>query len=95
MALSPKERENIAEEETLRYETRRNLHRQYCARRRPIWPWILLAVVAAWLCLRHRYCRPYHCTYSGGQWEQGGYHSWNQENKDKVAPGEQKESKKP
>jgi hypothetical protein len=41
MALSPKEREQIVEEETLRHETRRNLHAQACAQRggRGRWLW--------------------------------------------------------
>jgi hypothetical protein len=44
MALSPKEREKIVEEETLKFETRTNLHSQRCAGRhagRKSWLWFL------------------------------------------------------
>jgi hypothetical protein len=41
MALSPKDREQIIDDETLRHEIRRNLHAQACAQRggRGRWLW--------------------------------------------------------
>lgn len=48
MALTAKERENIIEEETLRFETRQNLHRAACGQhRRHRWFWWVGAVVIA------------------------------------------------
>ena len=52
MALTPKERERIIEEEQLRYETRQTLHREACAKHRPNrWLWriaIVVLAIAAW-----------------------------------------------
>ena len=49
MALSPKEREKIIEEERLRYETRQALHAEACAKhpRRGRWLWWLALALLA------------------------------------------------
>jgi hypothetical protein len=66
MALSPKERERIIEEERLRYETRHALHREYCARHRHSrWLWWLAAIVLACLVYRHWRCGGMRYPYYG------------------------------
>jgi hypothetical protein len=83
MALSPKERENIVEEETLRFETRQNLHSARCSRghgRRFGWLWLLaffaLGFAVHGLCSR---ACPWeggmysgHCMYGAGMTPQYG-----------------------
>ncbi|HTA16784.1 MAG TPA: hypothetical protein VK786_03475 [bacterium] len=83
MALSPKERESIVEEETLRFETRQNLHSARCSRghgRRFGWPWLLAFFILGYAVhgLCGRAC-PWeggmlsgHCMYSGGMAPQDG-----------------------
>jgi hypothetical protein len=58
MALTPKEREKIIEEETLRFETRQNLHAEACAKhpRRGRWLWVLGAVLLGWALYCHFMC---------------------------------------
>jgi hypothetical protein len=84
MALSPKEREKIIEEETLRFETRRNLHSARCARghgRRFGWLWLLAFFALGYAV--HGLCRracpweqggmfPGHCVYGAGMMPQDG-----------------------
>jgi len=53
MALTPKEREKIIEEEQLRFETRQTLAREHCAKHRPnrwLWRLAFLALIAAVVC---------------------------------------------
>lgn len=57
MALTPKEREKIIEEETLRYETRQALHEAACGRHRPNrWLWWLAAAGLAYFAYCHFVC---------------------------------------
>ena len=67
MALTPKERARIIEEEQLRYETRQQLHREQCAQKHPrrrLW-WIVLIVLAvAAYC--HFSCGEGSCWHHGG-----------------------------
>jgi hypothetical protein len=83
MALSPKEREKIVEEETLRFETRQNLHAARCARRqgrRFGWLWLLAFFALGYAV--HGLCRracpweggmvPGHCMYGAGMAPQDG-----------------------
>jgi hypothetical protein len=83
MALTPKDREKIVEEETLRYETRQALHRAACAQHRPnrwLW-WLAVAalgyVVYCWAfcggmsCLHHGGMMGKHCAYSQMQGAEG------------------------
>ncbi|MGH7441985.1 MAG: hypothetical protein ACREKE_04845 [bacterium] len=88
MPLSPKERDHIVEEESLRFETRRNLHAQTPCRRGcgRIWLWCLAFFILGYavhgLCTRvgSRYCpyegmgfAPGHCIYGqNGAMPQGG-----------------------
>ena len=59
MALSPKERENIIEEESLRFETRRNLQKKSCAERPVRWPWVILGLLLVYGLWSHIFCRSY------------------------------------
>jgi hypothetical protein len=68
VALTPKERERIIEEETLRYETRRNLMHQHCSSRPRRWPWVLLGLALVWLLYTHIFC--------GGMGYGSSCHSW-------------------
>ena len=63
MALSPKDRERIIEEETLRYETRQNLCKKYCAERRVRWPWVVLGAVLVYALWAHIFCGGERCDY--------------------------------
>ena len=63
MALSPKERENIIEEETLRFETRRNLHKKACAARPVRWPWIVLGALLVYGLWSHIFCKGESCDW--------------------------------
>lgn len=67
MALSPKEREKIIEEEKLRYETRQALHAEACAKhpRRGRWLWWLAAGILAYAAYCHYACG------RGGCWHRG------------------------
>lgn len=66
MALSPKERERIIEEEQLRYETRQALHREHCAKNRPSrWLWWVAAIVLAALAYCHFACGSGSCAWGG------------------------------
>jgi hypothetical protein len=96
MALSPKERERIIEEETLRYETRRNLHHQYCSSRPRRWPWILIGILAVCFLYNHIFCRGGYC---GWGHERMGYHcggmNWApQQDESKTEPAPQAPEKK-
>ena len=80
MALSPKEREKIVEEETLRFETRQNLHSARCSRshgRRFGWLWLLAFFILGYAVhgLCSRAC-PWegggHCMYAAGMTPQDG-----------------------
>jgi hypothetical protein len=71
MPLSPKEQERIIEEETLKFETRQNLHAKACAShpRRGRWLWYLVFFVLgfAFHGFLGRFC-PYgesHCQWQG------------------------------
>jgi hypothetical protein len=61
VALSPKERERIIEEETLRYETRRNLHKKACAERPVRWPWVLLGALLVYGLWAYIFCGGSNC----------------------------------
>jgi hypothetical protein len=90
MPLSPKEQERIIEEETLKYETRRNLHAKSCASqpRRGRWLWYLVFFVLGFafhgvlgrLC---RYGEPY-CPWQGYGMGMGHHCMMGQD----MAPGE-------
>jgi len=72
MALSPKDRERIEEEEKLRFETRRKLEMEYWAysrcgygHRGRWWKWFL--ILALVFLVAHAFCwRHYRCGYAGG-----------------------------
>lgn len=68
MALSPKEREKIIEEETLRFKTRQDLHAAACAShpRRGRWLFWLAAAIVAYAVWCWVAC-------GGGAW---GMHGW-------------------
>jgi hypothetical protein len=75
MALSPKEREKIVEEERLRYETRQALHAEACAKhpRRGRWLWWLAAAFLAYAAYSYIACGRGWCS----SWAKGckaGYH---------------------
>ena len=85
MALSPKERENIIEEETLRYETRRNLCKKACAERPVRWPWVVLGAILVYALWAHIFCGSNGCSY--GRMGMGSGHkcsgmTWMPENND-------------
>lgn len=67
MALSPKEREKIIEEERLRYETRQALHAEACAKhpRRGRWFWWLGALILAYAAYSHLACGRGWCSHWG------------------------------
>lgn len=75
MALSAKEREKIVEEETLRYETRRDLHKGRsctkgsCRRGRCSWLWILAAAILAYAAWSYAFCGRggRHCPFMGSE----------------------------
>ena len=71
MALTPKEREKIIEDETLRFETRKNLHGQACANhpRRGRWLWVLGAVLLGWALYCHFVCGGASCLRRPGMME--------------------------
>jgi hypothetical protein len=64
VSLSPKERERIIEEETLRYETRRNLHKKACAERPVRWPWVVLGALLVYALWAHIFCGSGSCGHS-------------------------------
>lgn len=75
MALSPKEREKIVEEERLRFETRQALHAEACAKhpRRGRWLWwaaLILLGYAAWCWMA---CGGGFCGHRGMSCRHGGY----------------------
>ena len=79
MALSPKEKEQIIEEETLRFETRKNLSAQncsqHCGRGRHRWLWYLVFFVLGMAMhglLRH--CCPWGGCAWAGQGMPPGHH---------------------
>jgi hypothetical protein len=82
MALTPKEREKIVEEETLRFETRNNLHMQACAKhpRRGRWLWVLGAVLLGWALYCHFMCGGASC-FKGGPGCKVGHHGMMMEGK--------------
>jgi hypothetical protein len=69
VALSPKERERIIEEEQLRFETRQTLSREHCAKHRPNrWLWWVALVVVAYFA----FCHSNRCPMGyGGGWMHG------------------------
>ena len=79
MAISPKKRERILEEEQLRFEIRQTLHREHCAKNRPsriLW-WVAVAAVA-YVAFSFFNCggascshSRAHCLYQGGSLEEG------------------------
>jgi hypothetical protein len=85
VALSPKKRERILEEEQLRFEIRKTLEREHCAKNRPsrlLW-WVAVAALVyaafSFFACGGPSCShgPAHCPYQGGL--QDGY---------TVAPGQ-------
>ena len=76
MALTPKERARIIEEETLRFETRQALHHAACSQHRPRrWLWriaIVVLVLAAWM---HFFCGGFgSCRHGEGMMGAPGHH---------------------
>lgn len=67
MALSPKEREKIIEEETLRYETRTNLHKKACAERPVRWPWVVLGALLVYALWAYIFCGKGACNMHGAE----------------------------
>lgn len=67
MALTPKERDRIIEEETLRHEIRQSLHAKACAQhpRRGRWLWAAAAVALAWFAWCHYACGGRSCLMGG------------------------------
>jgi hypothetical protein len=65
VALSQKDREKIIEEETLRYETRANLHKKACAERPVRWPWILGGALLVYALWAYIFCGPGACSFHG------------------------------
>lgn len=75
MALTPKERARIIEEEQLRFETRQTLHRESCAQHRPRrWLWriaIVVLLLAAWC---HFSCGGFAACHRGAWMGANGHH---------------------
>jgi hypothetical protein len=90
VALSPKERERIIEEETLRYETRRNLHKKACAERPVRWPWVVLGLLLVYLLWSHIFCRGESCGLGMSNFKHCPYQgsNWAPEDNSGVAPGQ-------
>lgn len=65
VALSSKRREEIIEEETLRYQTRQNLLSQHGAEKKVRWPWILAGAVLVWLAYQWIFCTGVFCKEMG------------------------------
>jgi hypothetical protein len=70
VALTPKERENIIEEETLRYETRKNLCCPHGSRKPWRWLWRLLGILLVVILFGRIFCgsracdmNRHHCAY--------------------------------
>jgi hypothetical protein len=76
MALSPKEREKIIEEERLRYETRQALHAEACAKhpRRGRWLWWLAAGLLAYAAWCWIACGGGSCLRGGAEGHAGCKH---------------------
>ena len=89
MALSPKDRERIIEEETLRYETRQNLCKKSCAARPVRWPWVVLGALLVYALWAHIFCGGASCSYGGGM---AAHHCtapmWSPEANGGVQPGQ-------
>jgi hypothetical protein len=88
VALSPKERERIIEEETLRFETRRNLHKKACAERPVRWPWILLGLALVFGLWCHIFCGGSSCGAGASFGKRCPYQSQSWAPDDGVAPGQ-------
>jgi hypothetical protein len=93
VALTPKERERIIEEETLRYETRRNLMHQYCSSRPRRWPWVLLGLALVWLLYSHIFCGGMGCGYgssgcAGHAWGPRAHCPYEAQEEGGAAPGQ-------
>lgn len=75
MALTPKERAKIVEEETLRYETRQALHTEACAKhpRRRRWLWWLAALVLAYAAYSYFACGRGWCRSWGASCKAGAH----------------------
>lgn len=78
MALSPKEREKIIEEEKLRYETRQALHAEACAKhpRRGRWLWWLAAGILAYAAYSYFACGRGWCRHWGAGCKAGVHGAW-------------------
>jgi hypothetical protein len=78
MALSPKERERIIEEERLRFETKQALWAEQCARRprHRRWLWLLAIAAVGYALWCHLACGgPYRaCRYDGMMGRHCPYH---------------------
>jgi hypothetical protein len=90
VALSPKERERIIEEETLRYETRQNLCRKQCAGRPVRWPWVILGFILVYALWAHIFCRGASCSF--GHYGMSGHSctgmNWAPQENSGVEPGQ-------
>ena len=64
MALTPKERENIVEEETLRYETRKNLCCGHGSRKPWRWLWRLLGILLVIMLFGRIFCGNKSCDWN-------------------------------
>jgi hypothetical protein len=91
VALSPKERERIIEEETLRYETRQNLCKKHCSGRPVRWPWVILGIVLVYALWAHIFCPNGSCAYPG-HFPMDGHKcagmTWAPDNSKGVEPGQ-------
>jgi hypothetical protein len=96
VALSPKERERIIEEEQLRFETRQALHREHCAKHRPSRRlWWLAVLALAYFAFRFLFCGGASCPmgYGHGGWMHGQEKCWH--HGEWAEPGEKGEPGQP
>lgn len=94
MALSPKDREKIVEEEKLRYETRRTLDREYCAKHKSYrWLWWLVVAAIAYCAYCFMVCGGGSCMMGHGSGCEHGkakhcQHGQMMDGEDDVDPGQ-------
>ncbi len=94
MALSPKDRERIIEEETLRYETRQNLCKKACNDRPLRWPWVVLGALLVYGLWCYVFCAPGSgsCGHHGKMGMKSGHKCssmmWAPEENKDVEPGQ-------